>query len=191
MIGSSRPLGSAVSTWVLVVCSLLGFLLGTPTGTRAQDRGAEATYLRIVSEEYRISVDEARDLIRAGAQTEELPVLLRLSRQSGISPSVLLALHRRGNSWIAVAGRYRLGAGTFHIEIPPGQVDDRVRRAHDLFQATPREGWNTLALSDPEVVVLANLHLLTRGTGSTPGQVLQARARTDSFPEAVRLLVVR
>jgi hypothetical protein len=176
---------------MVVALALSCSSLGAPERAWAQDRGSDAAYLRIVGEVFRVSTEEARDLIRAGGRTEELPVLFQLSRHSGISPNVLLALHRRGSSWIGVAGRYQLGPGTFHIEIPPDQVDDRVQRAHDLFQGTPQERWNTLSLSDEEVVVLANLQLLTRGTGSTPGQVLQARAQAGSFPEAVRLLVSR
>jgi hypothetical protein len=191
MTRSSRPLGNSASALLVVALALAGSFLGAPERAAAQDRGPDAAYLRIVAEVFRVSTEEARDLIRAGARTEELPVLFRLSRRSGISPNVLLALHRRENSWIAVAGRYQLGPGTFHIEIPADQVDDRIRRAHDLFQGTPQDEWDTLSLSDEETVVLANLHLLTRGTGSTPGRVLQARAQAGSFPEAVRLLVSR
>lgn len=191
MIRSSRPLGSPVTTGLVAGSVLLGSLLGATERVSAQDRAPEATYLRIVADEFRVSADEARDLLRAGAGIEELPVLYRLSRHSGISPTVLLALHGRGTSWIGVAGRYRLGAATFHLEIPADQVDDRVRRAHELFLGTPQAQWNGLSLSDEEVVVLANLHLLTRGTGSTPGQVLQARARAGSFAEAARLLAGR
>jgi hypothetical protein len=191
MNGSSRPLGSFAPTAIAVALVLAASVLGAPERALAQDRVAEAAYLRIVGEVFRVSAEEARDLVRAGARIEELPILFRLSRHSGISPNVLLALHRRGNAWIGVAERYRLGAETFHIDIPPDQVDDRTRRAHGLYQGTPQAQWNTLSLSDEEVVVLANLQLLTRGTGRTPGQVLQARAQAGSFPEAVRLLVSR
>ena len=158
---------------------------------RAQDRPSESAYLGLVAEHFRVAPEEIGVLIRAGAVAEELPVPLRISDRSGIPPTVLLTLHRRGDSWLGVASRYGLGAEIFHVVIPQDQVDDRIRRVWELYRDTPEAHWGTLRFSDPEVVILANLQLLTRTTGSTPGRILEARERAGSFPGAVRLLVGR
>lgn len=190
MTRSSSLNGSASRRAALV---LGGLVLASFTAleARAQDQPSDAAYVRMVAEHFRVAPEEVRVLIRAGAVAEELPVPLRISDRSGIPPTVLLTLHRRGDSWLGVAGRYGLGAEIFHVVIPPDQVDDRIRRVWELYRDTPEARWGTLRLSDPEVVVLANLQLLTRATGSTPGRVLEARERAGSFPGAVRLLVGR
>lgn len=191
MSASSSRGGRVSPARGIVAGLLLAAALAVVGHGHALGRAGEEAYLRIVSEQFGVPEDEVRALIRAGSRAEELPVLLRLSRYSGIAPTVLLTLHRRGSSWMGVAERYQLGAGTFHIAIPEDQVDDRVRRVHQLFRDTPEPRWNTLSLTDEEVVVLANVHLLTRGTGSTPGRVLEARTRAGSFTGSVRFLVVR
>jgi len=157
----------------------------------AQQPAAVDAYLSLVGEHFRMPPEELRMLLQAGAEAEELPVLLRLSRTSGISPTVLLTLRRRGDSWLAIAHRYQLGAATFHVAIPDAEVDDRIRRAQQLFRETPESRWNTIQLDNQELVTLANLQVLVRKTGHSPGRILEARNRAGSFPGAVPLLAGR
>lgn len=155
----------------------------------AQDPAATEAYLGLVADHFRTSPEEVRTLLRAGATAEELPVLLRISRTSGIAPAVLLTLHRRGSTWLAVAARYRLGAELFYVALGEEEVDDLVRAAHRRYRDTPEAAWSSLALPDPDVIAFANLHFLTRATGRSAGAVLSARARAGSFPASVRFLM--
>jgi hypothetical protein len=190
MTRSSSLSGSVSRRVALLVGSLV--LASFPAlEARAQAQPSDAAYLGLVVEHYRVAPEEVRVLVRAGAVVEELPVPLRISHRSGIPPTVLLTLHRRGDSWLGVARRYGLGAEIFHVAIPPDQVDDRIRRVWELYRDTPEARWSTLSLSDHEVVTLANLQFLVRATGSTPGRVLEARAQAGSFPGAVSLLLGR
>jgi hypothetical protein len=175
----------------LALVALLLGMIPALEGLEGQDPAAREAYFRVVSEQFQVSVAELQRLTEAGARDEELPVLLRVSRTSGISPTVLLALRRRGDSWLAIARRYGLGASIFYVAMTEDQVDDRIRRAHGLYRDTPENRWNTLSLSDEEVVVLANLQVLTRGAGASPGRILEARSRAGSFPGALRMLAQR
>lgn len=190
MSASSSPHGR--STFFLPV--IAGALLAAPLAAAAEAEGewiVQDAYVSLVAEHFRLPADELRRLVQAGATVEELPVLLRISQASGIPPTVLLTFRRRGESWLEIARRYQLGAEIFHLALPDGLRDEGIRRARELYRDTPEARWGTLQLSNQQLVDLANLQVLVRKTGRTPGEILDARSRAGSYPAAVPLLVGR
>ncbi len=179
----------------LIGCMCLLVVEGLrPAPLPAQVAGAgteveRSAYYRLVAEHFSVAVGEVAILSEGVAEPDELPVLLRLSRASGISPAALAARRRSGESWIGIARRYGLHVGTFYISIPNDQVRPQVERIHELFSETPSAGWGALEVSDEELVVLANLDLFNRELGVSIAAVLDSQAETGSFVTALRALV--
>lgn len=152
---------------------------------------AVAAYTRVMASAFDIPVAEASLLLEEGIQAQELPVVLLMARESGLSPAVILSRRNRGGqprAWIQVAGEVNLDAGAFHVEIPEAELDDRGRQATEGFRSTPRAGWSTLSLSDEQIIVLTNVRVLARELDVARGDVLAARERAGSWPGSLQFL---
>jgi len=182
---------SRLAAGFVVLCVVLGSVYAAPLeGQRAPSDPMTSVYVQLVSSHFGLPAGEASLLLEDLGETEQLPVLLLLSRESGIPPAAVLSRRYRagpsGISWVAVARQLNLGAAVFHVDIPEDEVDDRVRRAMDLFRGTSRANWNALDLEDAEVVALTHVRFLSRQVGVSKGEVLAARAQSGSWVEAIQ-----
>jgi hypothetical protein len=171
---------------VLAVSALTGPGVPVMAQEMPADRQAPLdTYIRVLSTHFRLPQTEVRILTEGRVPADELPVALRLARFSGIPPVSLLAQRRSGDSWLVIARRYNLGAASFHVAIPDGQVDPSVARVHGLFRDSPPSQWDAINLTDAEFIALANLLVLSSEIGVSHGQILEARAAAGSFVGAL------
>ncbi len=200
------PLLPAVSTELLKAgrCSVLsglllaGLLAAAPQVAAAQDPGAasavEAAYLRMIAAHFGVSTTEATHMAEDLGSAEEVPVVFLLARESGLSTSVILSRRQRAGPsglppWTEVARQLQLGSGTFHVEVPDDEVDDRIRGAMNAFQEVPRARWSEVQLSDGDVVALTHLRVLSRQLGVSKGEVLRARTTAGSWVDSIRHLM--
>ncbi len=152
------------------------------------DPAALEAYTRLAANHFGVPHSEVALLAEERILPDEVAVVLRIAQASGISPSVLVAFRRSGESWMTIARRYGMGGAAFHEAIPDGEVDDRTRRVAGLYRNTPATGWDALELTNDEVVALVNLRMLTRELGVSHARVLSARSETGSFMLALRVL---
>lgn len=129
-----------------------------------------AGYLQAVSEHFRIPAAEVAVLSRWGLPAGDIPVVLFLSGQTGVSPDVVVAQRRRGAGWMEIAGGYSVHAGAFHVPLdgPPGFLAG----AYERYGSVDAVRWNSISLSDAEVAVLVNVRFLSRHMGVPPARVL-------------------
>lgn len=156
--------------------------MGT-TGVHAQEVSPQERelYLRVVSAHFDLPAGEADRLLEGRIAADELPLVLYLSRESGIGAPALVALRRGGASWMSLVLRAGIGADRFHVEIPDEAVDSRTARVHGLFRDTPRSGWRALELTDEEFVTLVHLRMLARRFDTTVTRVAAARGEAPSW----------
>lgn len=152
------------------------------------DPAALEAYTRLASAHFQVSQNEVALLAEERIQPDEVAVVLRISQVSGISPTALIALRRSGESWMGIARRYGMGASSFHEPVPAGAIEDRTRRAMAAYGDTPATSWDSIQLTDDEVVTLVNLRMLTRELGVSHAQVLTARSQAGSYMQALRVL---
>ncbi|TVP47972.1 MAG: hypothetical protein EA350_03920 [Gemmatimonadales bacterium] len=159
-----------------------GVLLGAgmAVGQATSERDA---YLRVMAVHFNLPPGEVGRLMEERMAADELPVVLFMSRESGIAPTALLAMRRSGTSWSRVAARYGVGADRYHVEIPEAAVDARVRRIHDQYASTPRGAWGGIEFTDDEVVTLIHLRVLSRRFEVPVARVLQVRGQSPSWIE--------
>jgi len=150
--------------------------LAAPTALEGQRGGSgnsdEAMFLRAVGEHFDTPHSEVRVLTRWSLSAKEIPVVLRLAKRAGVSPDVVVARRRHGDSWMEIAHGYSVHAGDFHVPIngSPGFL----KAAYDRFGARPASQWRDISLSDAEIVGLVNVRFLSRALKLRPERVVEA-----------------
>lgn len=146
----------------------------------AQVSPADEAYLRAAAQHFQVPPQEVRILAEWGLPTSEIPVVLFLSRRGGISPDALVSLRRNGASWSDLSARYQVGAGDYHVPVEGAVAEGILTRAYRQFEATPQSEWDSIRLTDREVITLVNLQFLTASLGIPPGRLLEdAGSQTD------------
>ncbi|GEM_PF-1837891 len=169
---------------------------GVPRAVEGQQvqPGMTSVYIQLIASHFGVPPGEAQLLVEDLERTEDLPVVLLLARESGLSPSVILSRRQRGapaqrTPWLEVARQVQLDGGVFYVEIAADQLSDRVRRPMGLFNQTPRAQWAGLDLTDDEVVDLTHVKVLARHLTVDKGRVLEAREATGSWVGSIPQLM--
>lgn len=159
--------------------------LCAPGPVLGQQEDAAAGYLQAVSEHFRIPAAEVAVLSRWGLPAGDIPVVLFLSGQAGVSPDVVVAQRRRGAGWMEIAGGYSVHAGAFHVPLdgPPGFLAG----AYERYGAVDAVRWSSISLSDAEVAGLVNVRFLSQHMGMPPARVLAELGSGDAVAGYRRL----
>ncbi len=168
------------------VAMLLLSLAAVPQGHgQTTGRAGEAAFLRAVGENFGFPSSELEVLRRWGLSAGEIPVVLFLAKRAGVSPDVVVTQRGGGESWMAVAGRYSLHAGDFHVQLdgPYGALAG----AYNRFNERPASDWREIPLSDVEVVGLVNARFLAGYLNVSPGRAAQELGQGDVVGAFLRL----
>ena len=164
-------------------------LLSGPLLLQGQGRTAggadEAAFLRAVGESFGVPASELEVLRRWSLSASEIPVVLFLAERAGVSPDVLVTRRGGGEDWMAIATRYSLHAGDFHVQLdgPYGALAG----AYERFNRRPASEWREIPLSDDEVVGLVNVRFLTRYLNVSPASAARELGRGDVVDAFMRL----
>jgi hypothetical protein len=156
-----------------------GFADDFTLGVSADKDGVKDFHLAIGSH-YKVSEKAIALGKKKGLQDNELPVLFYLSAQTGKKPEALLELRRKGKSWMDISFHFGLGAGAFYVPLkevkgPP------YGKAYGHFKNTPRKKWNSIVLTDADIVNFVNLKFLSVHYGCSPDEVVKMKAKGKSF----------
>ena len=166
---------------------LLGavFLTVAMSPSLAQSQGVGTAvrdaYFRTVAEHFDVPKGEVAIVGDWELEADEVPVVFFLSRKAGVAPDALIGLRRSGLPWVAVANRFGLGVGSFHLPLPEDVPLGSLSRAYGEFRGRPSREWNLIELDDSEVVALVNLRVLSEQMEIPPLRVLQGREEAGSF----------
>ena len=119
-------------------------------------------------------------LLDQGLPDEHLPVVGLLSVRASVPPERIVALRGEGLSFLDISIRLGLGPEVFYVPIAadPGPP---YGKAWGYYKKTPRARWNTIVLSDREIVDLANLRLCVDHYRVPPEQVIVLRRQGQGF----------
>lgn len=119
-------------------------------------------------------------LLERGLPEEHLPVVGLLSVRASVPTERIVALRGEGLSFLEISIRLGLGPEVFYVPITadPGPP---YGKAWGYYKKTPRTRWNTIVLSDREIVDLANLRLCVDYYRVPPEQVIVLRRQGQGF----------
>jgi hypothetical protein len=119
---------------------------------------------------FRVSTRDVAVIRDRRVRDEDLPVVLFISQRASRAPATVVDLRLRGFTWWDIAVRYRLGADVFF-----------VASAGIPAFSKPRNQWNTIVLSDADIVSLVNLRFLSEHYRVPAHQIMELRGRTGDF----------
>lgn len=160
--------------------------LGAFVSGVAAQTAPELSFLRALGDHYELPADEVEILAEWEMPVSEIPVALAIADRAGISPDALVASRRSGRAWAALAGRYGLEAGFFHIDFdePP----EPVAALYERLSALPRARWSEVSVGDAEAVFLVNVRFLSEYVGLPPSEAAAALLEHGTPAEALRAI---
>lgn len=161
-------------------------LAGTPVSAPAQS--ATDSYFRAAASHFGVPVEEVMILSEWRIPPEEVPVALELARHAGVSTDALVT-QRRSGSWNDLARRHDVGLRPFYVALPPVAGGGPLAQAREAFQSTPRDAWDTLSLSDAQIVALVNVGFLSDFLGVPVETVVEEARGASSFVEVYTRLL--
>jgi hypothetical protein len=167
-----------VKTFTLIL--LLGFV---PFGLSAGDLGPLeplADFHRAVHESLGLPEPLIVRLLEQGAPDEQLPVIGLIAERAHVAPERIFDMHRAGTSFLDISIHFGLGPEIFYVPIErdPGPP---YGKAWGYYKKTPRAKWNTIVLSDSEIVHFANLKLVVDRYGVPAGDVIALQHQGKPF----------
>jgi hypothetical protein len=180
-----RPRQHGIPGPLLLLVLLMTLPLAFPAGSEAQagESRDRSTYLAVMATYFQVSPMEVEILLEGRNAIDELPVLLLLAQETGMSPAALSASRRGGATWMVLLRRFGLNAAHLHVPLQAADVDARVERVWTLYRDSDRSAWERIELTDEEVITLVHLKVLSRHHGVDPGRILGTRAAVGSWVE--------
>lgn len=160
----------------------IGVALAAPVGLNAQEPGAaRRAYFDAVATFFRLPPTEVTILADWEISPDEIPAVLFVARQAGVSPEALVALRRSGHGWAALAQRYRIGAADVYVPVREQAPVGAFERAYARYRETPPGEWRSIRLTDDELVGLVNVRLISQALGMPVEEVIARTGSVDSY----------
>ncbi len=152
---------------------------GVSVGIEADSDGIKSFHLAI-GEFYNIPEKEVIIVRERQIPEEQLPVVFHIAENARVNPSVIIKLRLKGMSWMEICRHFNLTAEIFYFELNhnPGPP---YGKAYGHFKNRKRTQWNTIELSDADIVNFANLRFLTVHYGYSPDEVIKMRSNGKKF----------
>jgi hypothetical protein len=153
------------------VFMVLTCCLVSVTDASAQSE-AHTDYLRAVAKFFSLPTSEVAILGDWQLEVDEIPVVLFVARRAGVSPEALVALRSAGQSWVKLTGQYRVKAPALYVPVRDDVPAGALEGAYQQFRGAPVSGWGDIKLTDPHIIGLVNLRVISQSLGLSAEQVL-------------------
>jgi hypothetical protein len=110
---------------------------------------------------------------------DELPVVFFIAQRARVPVARIVDMRLRGASWWDISVRFGLGADVYYVPVavrsgPP------YGRAYGHYKK-PRKQWDTIALTDADMVNLVQLRFISEHYHIAPERVVEMRERNADF----------
>jgi hypothetical protein len=159
--------------------SLVLCVMAVPNLVRAQAPASSVAahigdFHMAVSNYYHVPQREVIVVRERRIRDEELPVVFFIAQRARVAPATIVDLRSRGLSWWDISVRYGIGPDVYYVPVAvaPGPP---YGKAYGHYKK-PRKQWNTIVLSDDDVVNLVHVRFLSEHYRVPPERVMEARA---------------
>jgi hypothetical protein len=163
----------------------LGLLSVLPLQSAAQrrvsDQAAIEAYHATISRAFPVSSEEVGILAEWPLRPDEIPVVLFIAGNAGVSRDAVASIRSSGGTWASILRRYSVDPGALRIAFPLGTILGPLEETYRTFSETPRGSWASIDLSDETVIALVNIRILAREVGVTAGSVLRTWGGVGDF----------
>ena len=166
-------------------------MLTTTASVRESDAGGDmgvsiageglSGFFLVVGDYYRVPQREIMIIRERGIPPYEIPVVLFTAKRAHVAPEIIINLRLRDNAWLHTAFRFGLGPEIFYVPVGVIVIDPPFRKAYGYYKHKPKKKWNTIALSDDDIINLVNLKLMSEYYGYPPGKIIKMRSGGIEF----------
>ena len=110
---------------------------------------------------------------------EELPVVFFIAQRAHVAPATIVDMRLRGRSWWDISVHYGLHADAYYVPMAVRQGPP-YGRAYGHYKK-PKKEWNTIVLSDPDIVNLVELRFMSEHYHVAPERIVEMRERDVDF----------
>lgn len=135
--------------------------------------GAHADFFRAVATFFNLPANEVAILGDWELEADEIPVVLFVARRAGVSPEALVALRSAGQSWAQLTGQYRVNAPALYVPVRDDVPAGALEGAYQQFRGAPVSGWGDIKLTDPHIIGLVNIRVISQSLGLSVEEVLR------------------
>jgi len=169
---------------------IFALALGGVIAAKGADAGAEAqtaysvsasigNFHVAVSNYYQVPEREVIVVRERRIPDDELPVVFFIAQRARVPVARIVDMRLRGDSWWDISVRFGLGADVYYVPVavrsgPP------YGRAYGHYKK-PKNQWNTIALTDGDVVNLVQLRFISDHYHIAPERVVEMRERNVNF----------
>ncbi len=138
------------------------------------------SYYYDVCQYYHVPEQEVIILRERRISDEEIPVVFFLAQRANVAPATIIDMRARGTSWMDISMHFGIGPDVYYVPVAevPGSAYEGV---YSYYRARPREEWNTIHLSDEDVVNFVDLRFVSEHHGYDVPEIMKMRSEGKSF----------
>jgi len=110
---------------------------------------------------------------------EELPVVFFIAERAHVAPATIVDMRLRGRSWWDISVHYGMHADVYYVPMAV-RTGPPYGKAYGHYKK-PKKEWNTIVLSDPDIVNLVELRFMSEHYHVAPERIVEMRERDVDF----------
>lgn len=166
------------STFITVFTAVL-LVTALVAGVSAQDIRSE--YFLSLSDFYNVPFEDVTGVQEVGLSDEEIPVAFHVAQAADVPVLDVARMRAENTAWSDVASAFEVNLSSFYVLLS-GTIESRkYRTIMDKFNSMPQSEWNSLTLSDDDIVNLVNLKFIYRYHDYSAFKVIAMREVGKTF----------
>jgi hypothetical protein len=111
---------------------------------------------------------------------DEIPIALFIAQRAVVSTATVIDFRLRGNSWWDISLRFGLSPEVYYVPVTvtPGPP---YGKAYGHYKKKPKHQWNTIVLTDADIVNLVQLRFLSEHYRVPPERIIELRGSNRDF----------
>ena len=178
-----RAFSRTGSPWLVVMALALGGVIaakGAEAQTAYSVSASIGNFHVAVSNYYHVPEREVIVVRERRIPDDELPVVFFIAQHARVPVARVVDMRLRGDSWWDISVRFGLGADVYYVPVTVVRSGPPYGRAYGHYKK-PKQHWNTIALTDADVVNLVQLRFISDHYHIAPDRVVEMRERNVDF----------
>jgi len=163
----------------LMMTAAVGSAADISFGLSADQDGLKSFYLSI-GEHYKAPETEIIIVRKYNIPDDEMPVVFFISRHGDVEAGLVVKLRSEGKSWFEISAHFGLSPEVYYVsfERDPGPP---YGKAWGHYKNKKRGEWQSIHLSDADVVNFVNIKFMSERYGYTPDEIVKMRDKKQGF----------
>ncbi len=165
----------------VISITILALALIVPAALAAEEDRTE--FSAALAAYYGVTPEEVSVVWETEISSEEIAVVLRVAQLSNTSAVNIGTLRVRGDSWQDIMNIRNVGCGSFYMMVAGNVESGLYTPILAKFDSVPETKWDTIDLTNDEIVNLVNLKFLSSQHDFSAFKIMEMRDAGKTFVE--------